>query len=235
MIADRLKVSACCSHEHEDDSAAVALALSTPCSSRANANPPSPTTVDGPRIERAIREVLLAIGEDPDREGLQDTPARVARAYAQVFGGLHESPAKHLSRVFANEGAGEVVICRNIEFHSMCEHHLLPFWGRAHVAYLPNEHEIVGLSKLARTVDVFARRPQVQERLTGQIADALDQHLTPRGVLVVIESEHLCMKMRGVSKQGATMVTTAARGIYTAPGPQRAEVMSLLMQPARTG
>jgi GTP cyclohydrolase IA len=184
--------------------------------------------IDTGRIERAVREILAAIGEDPTRDGLLDTPKRVAKAYTEIFGGLHESPAAHLSKIFTQEGPSEVVICRDIEFASMCEHHLLPFLGKAHVAYLPNGTDIVGLSKLARTVDVFARRPQVQEKLTNQVADALDEHLAPKGVLVVIESEHLCMKMRGAKKQGSTMVTVAARGVFTTLGPLRAEVMSLM-------
>jgi GTP cyclohydrolase I len=189
---------------------------------------PGGKKIDTPRIEAAVREILAAIGEDPTRDGLLDTPKRVAKAYAEIFGGLHETPAAHLSKIFTQEGPSEVVICRDIEFASMCEHHLLPFLGKAHVAYLPNGTDIVGLSKLARTVDVFARRPQVQEKLTNQVADALDEHLAPKGVLVVIESEHLCMKMRGARKQGSTMVTVAARGVFTALGPMRAEVMSLM-------
>ncbi|MCU0689186.1 MAG: GTP cyclohydrolase I FolE [Phycisphaerales bacterium] len=184
--------------------------------------------IDTGRIEKAVKEILIAIGEDPTRDGLLDTPKRVAKAYAEIFGGLHETPDAHLSKIFTQEGPSEVVICRDIQFSSMCEHHLLPFMGKAHVAYLPNGTDIVGLSKLARTVDVFARRPQVQEKLTNQVADALDEHLTPKGVLVVIESEHLCMKMRGAKKQGSTMVTVAARGVFTTLGPMRAEVMSLM-------
>lgn len=184
--------------------------------------------VDEARIERAVREILIAIGEDPDREGLLETPARVARAYGQIFSGLREDPAKHLGRVFT-EATDDVVICRGIEFHSMCEHHLLPFSGTAHVAYQPGGRQVVGLSKLARTVETFARRPQVQERLTNQVASAIMEHVRPRGVLVVIESAHLCMRMRGVNKQGATMVTTAARGCFEETTPVRAEVMSLML------
>jgi GTP cyclohydrolase IA len=184
--------------------------------------------VNKPRIAAAVREILLAIGEDPDRDGLLDTPNRVAKAYAEIFGGLHESPAKHLSKVFVQDSE-EIVICRDIEFYSMCEHHLLPFFGKAHVAYLPNGREVVGLSKLARTVQVFARRPQVQERLNQQIAAAIEESLAPAGVLVVIESEHLCMKMRGVSSQSSVMVTTAARGIFKTRLDLRGEVMNLMM------
>ncbi len=188
-------------------------------------------TVDLARIERAVREILLAVGEDPDREGLVETPARAAKAYATIFAGLSQSPEKHLGRVF-QERTDDVVICRNIEFYSMCEHHLLPFFGKAHVAYRPDGQEVVGLSKLARTVEVYARRPQVQERLTNEVADAIATFLQPKGVLVVIESEHLCMKMRGVNKQHADMVTTAARGCFVDDAAMRAEVISLMMQRA---
>lgn len=188
--------------------------------------------VDHDRIERAVREILLAIGEDPDREGLVDTPRRVAKAYAQIFAGLRHDPAEHLQRIF-EERTDEAVVCRNIEFHSMCEHHLLPFFGRVHIAYMPNGHEVVGLSKLARTVEVFARRPQVQERLTAQIADALMEHVQPLGVAVLIQSEHLCMKMRGVNKQNAEMVTTAFRGVYRDDPAQRIEVLGVLQGGAR--
>lgn len=179
------------------------------------------------RIEKAVREILLAVGEDPDRDGLLDTPKRVAKAYAELFSGLHDDPARHLARVFDEESSG-VVVLRDIEFHSMCEHHLLPFVGRAHVAYLPSGGKVVGLSKLARTVEVFARRPQVQERLTNQIADALVEHLNPAGVAVVIESEHFCMKMRGIHKQGATMITSALRGELKNDPTLRREVLDML-------
>ncbi len=184
--------------------------------------------VDKGRIERAVREILIAIGEDPDREGLLDTPARVARAYGEIFAGLRQDASVPLSRVFS-EATGDTVICRDIEFYSMCEHHLLPFSGKVHIAYLPDAGQVVGLSKLARTVEVFARRPQVQERLTQQIADALVENLAPRGVAVVIESEHLCMKMRGVGKQSPEMVTTAMRGEYRDNQAMRSEVLSLLV------
>jgi len=189
--------------------------------------PPAIREIDQPRIARAVRELLAALGEDVHREGLRDTPVRVARAYAQMFAGLSQSPAAHLGRVFT-EATSDVVICRDIEFFSMCEHHLLPFSGKAHIAYLPAGGQVVGLSKLARTVDVFARRPQVQERLTNQIADAMVEHLAPRAVAVVIESEHLCMKMRGVSKQSATMITTSMRGEYRTNSDLRREVLGLL-------
>lgn len=186
-----------------------------------------PQKIDQPRIERAVREILLAIGENPDRDGLLDTPARVARAYAEIFGGLLADPGEHLARQFDQESDGPVIL-RDIEFHSVCEHHLLPFMGKAHVAYLPAHGKVVGLSKLARTVEVFAKRPQVQERLTTQIADAIELHLAPAGVAVMIESEHMCMRMRGVGKSESTMVTTSLRGVFRDDPEQRREILSLM-------
>ena len=184
---------------------------------------------DLPRIERAVREILLAIGEDPDRDGLRDTPARVARAYAEQFAGLRQRPEDVLTTVF-DADHDEMVLVRDIELYSTCEHHLVPFFGRAHVGYIPNEKgQITGLSKLARLVDLYARRPQVQERMTSQIADALMERLEPRGVIVVIEAEHLCMSMRGVRKPGAKTVTSAVRGCSCSSDSTRAEAMSLLM------
>jgi len=186
--------------------------------------------IDLPRIERAVREILLAIGEDPDRDGLVDTPARVARAYAEQFSGLSQDPEDVLGTVF-DADYDELILVRDIEVYSTCEHHLVPFFGRAHVAYIPNEKgQITGLSKLARLVDVYARRPQVQERMTSQIADALMRVLEPRGALVVIEAEHLCMSMRGVRKPGAKTVTSAVRGSIRDNASTRAEAMSLLLQ-----
>jgi len=182
--------------------------------------------IDLERAEMAVRNLLIALGEDPDREGLADTPRRVAKMYRELFSGVVAAPAVHLKRVF-HEQCDEVVLLRDIDFHSLCEHHLLPFHGRAHVAYLPNG-KVVGLSKLARTVDAFARRPQVQERMTCQIADALMKHLAPKGVVVVVEAEHLCMKMRGVQKPNGTMVTSAVRGTFKESAAARAEVMSLI-------
>jgi GTP cyclohydrolase IA len=180
------------------------------------------------RIERAIREILLAIGEDPDREGLRDTPARVARSYAEQFSGMDMRPADVLTTVF-DADHDEMVLVRDIELYSTCEHHLVPFFGRAHVGYIPNEKgQITGLSKLARLVDLYARRPQVQERMTSQIADALMDTLEPRGVVVIIEAEHLCMSMRGVRKPGAKTVTSAVRGCFLSSKSTRAEAMSLL-------
>jgi len=185
--------------------------------------------VDLPRIERAVREILSAIGEDPDRDGLVDTPARVARAYAEQFSGLSQHPEDVLGTVF-DADHDELILVRDIEVYSTCEHHLVPFFGRAHVAYIPNEKgQITGLSKLARLVDIYARRPQVQERMTSQIADALMRVLEPRGALVVIEAEHLCMSMRGVRKPGAKTVTSAVRGIIRDSATTRAEAMSLLL------
>jgi GTP cyclohydrolase I len=185
--------------------------------------------IDQPRIERAVREILAAIGEDPDRDGLRETPARVARAYAEQFSGLAQGPEDVLGTVF-DADHDELILVRDIEVYSTCEHHLVPFFGRAHVAYIPNEKgQITGLSKLARLVDVYARRPQVQERMTSQIADALMRVLEPRGALVVIEAEHLCMSMRGVRKPGAKTVTSAVRGIIRDSARTRAEAMSLLL------
>jgi GTP cyclohydrolase I len=186
--------------------------------------------VDLPRIERAVREILLAVGEDPDREGLLKTPNRVARSYAQLMAGLREDPRVHLGTVFT-EQYDEVVLLRDIEFNSVCEHHLLPFMGRAHVAYLPGG-KVVGLSKLARLVDGFARRPQVQERLTTQIADALMEELNPVGAACVIEATHTCMTIRGVKKPGSVMVTSALRGIFKDNASSRAEILSLMYSSA---
>jgi GTP cyclohydrolase IA len=186
--------------------------------------------IDLLRIERAVREILVAIGEDPDRDGLVDTPRRVARAYAEQFSGLSHDPEDVLGTVF-DANHDELILVRDIELYSTCEHHLVPFFGRAHLAYIPNEKgQITGLSKLARLVDVYARRPQVQERMTSQIADALMRVLEPRGALVVIEAEHLCMSMRGVRKPGAKTVTSAVRGSIRDNASTRAEAMSLLLQ-----
>ncbi len=183
---------------------------------------------DLPRIERAIREILVAVGEDPERDGLRDTPARVARALTEQFAGLRLEPADVLTTVFDADHE-EMVLVRDIELYSTCEHHLVPFFGRAHVGYIPNEKgQITGLSKLARLVDVYARRPQVQERMTSQIADAMMATLEPRGVIVIIEAEHLCMSMRGVRKPGAKTVTSAVRGSFLSSETTRLEAMSLL-------
>ena len=184
--------------------------------------------VDLPRIEAAVREILAAVGEDPDREGLLDTPARVARAYAETFAGLRQTPADVLDKTFDVEHE-ELILVRDIEVYSTCEHHLVPFHGVAHVGYIPSASgRVTGLSKLARLVDVYAKRPQVQERLTTQIADALVEHLDAQGVIVVIEAEHLCMSMRGIRKPGARTITSAVRGQLRNTA-TRAEAMSLLM------
>jgi GTP cyclohydrolase I len=182
--------------------------------------------VDLGRIERAVREILAAVGEDPDREGLRDTPARVARMYAEMFSGLHEDPRGHLRKCF-NEKCDEVVLVRDISFNSMCEHHMLPFTGKAHIGYLP-DGRLVGLSKLARVVESVARRPQVQERMTETIADLLVEELHARGVAVVIEAVHTCMSVRGVRKPDAVCVTSAMRGRFRSNASSRAEIMTLI-------
>ncbi|GMA18143.1 GTP cyclohydrolase I FolE [Arsenicicoccus piscis] len=184
--------------------------------------------VDEPRIEAAVREILLAIGEDPDREGLVKTPTRVARAYTEMFAGLRQDPTEVLNAVF-EIGHEELILVRDIEVYSTCEHHLVPFHGVAHVGYIPGrDGRVTGLSKLARLVDVFAKRPQVQERLTTQIADALVDTLAPRGVIVVLECEHLCMSMRGVRKPGSRTITSAVRGQLRDPA-TRSEAMLLAL------
>nr|WP_217651150.1 GTP cyclohydrolase I FolE [Geodermatophilus nigrescens] len=185
--------------------------------------------MDAARAEAAVRELLIAVGEDPDRPGLRDTPARVARAYAETFAGLWQDPAEVLATTF-DEDHDELVLVKDIPMYSTCEHHLVPFHGAAHVGYIPGEDgKVTGLSKIARLVDVYARRPQVQERMTRQIADALADVLKPRGVIVVIEAEHLCMGMRGIRKPGSTTVTSAVRGMFRDNAATRAEAMSLVL------
>jgi GTP cyclohydrolase I len=185
--------------------------------------------VDLDRIARAVREILIAVGEDPDRDGLRKTPERVARSYAEIFSGLRMDPGELLTTVF-EEDHEEFVLVKDIELYSTCEHHLVPFHGVAHVGYIPGENgRITGLSKLARLVDAYARRPQVQERLTSQIADTLMRELEPRGVIVVVECEHLCMSMRGIRKPGARTVTSAVRGWFQRSQAARAEAMSLVL------
>jgi len=181
---------------------------------------------DLPRIERAVREILTAVGENPDREGLRETPARVARMYAEMFAGLAVDPRAHLQKVFS-EKYDEVVLVRDISFCSMCEHHLLPFIGTAHVAYIPSGN-VVGLSKLARVVEVVSRRPQVQERMTQDIAQMIEEELDPKGVAVVIEASHSCMTIRGIRKPGSTMVTSAMKGLFRNNVSTRAELMNLI-------
>jgi GTP cyclohydrolase IA len=183
---------------------------------------------DEERVARAVRELLLAIGEDPDRDGLLETPERVARAYREMFAGMRQEPEDVLTTTF-DLGHDEMVLVKDIELASTCEHHLVPFYGYAHVGYVPSEDgRITGISKLGRLVDVYAKRPQVQERLTTQVADALVEIVEPRGVLVVIEAEHLCMTMRGVRKPGAKTVTSAVRGVFRDPA-TRSEAMSLVL------
>jgi len=182
--------------------------------------------VDQPRIERAVREILAAVGEDPDREGLLETPARVARMYAEMFSGLHEDPRRHLGKAFT-EKYDELVLVRDIAFNSVCEHHLLPFMGQAHIGYIPNGR-VLGLSKLARVVEVVSHRPQVQERMTEEIAGLLEHDLGAKGVAVVIEASHTCMTIRGVRKPGSLCVTSAMKGIFRSNVSSRAEVMSLI-------
>jgi len=185
--------------------------------------------VDLDRVARGVREILIGIGEDPDREGLLDTPRRVARAYRELVAGQTQSASEHLGRVFSHESGGDdLVMLRGISFVSLCEHHMLPFTGVAHVAYLPSHGRVTGLSKLARTVDVFARRLQMQERLTTEIADALVEYLDPRGVAVVLEAEHSCLRLRGARKDEARMLTTAFRGAVEHDRMLRAEVLSLM-------
>lgn len=184
--------------------------------------------MDKKRIEAAVREILIAVGEDPEREGLVETPARVARMYEEIFSGLEDDPTRHL-KLF-DEGSEEMVVVRDIPLYSMCEHHLIPFLGKAHIAYIPANGKVIGLSKLARIVDSFARRPQLQERLTGQIADFLYETLEPLGVAVVVEAEHLCMTMRGARASGAKTMTSALRGTMRSDARTRAEAISLLTE-----
>lgn len=185
---------------------------------------------DQPRAEAAVRELLIAVGEDPDRQGLRDTPARVARAYREIFAGLYTDPATVLSTLF-DEDHNELVIVKEIPMYSTCEHHLVSFHGVAHVGYIPNDDgRVTGLSKIARLVDLYARRPTVQERLTSQIADALVERLDPCGVIVVVEAEHLCMAMRGVRKPGATTTTSAVRGQFQTDAASRAEALDLILR-----
>lgn len=187
---------------------------------------PEEFVVDKPRIEKAVREILAAVGEDPEREGLLETPARVSRMYEELFSGLHLDPARHLKKVFS-ETYDELVLVRDISFNSMCEHHLLPFLGVAHIGYIPRGH-VVGLSKLARIVDEVSRKPQVQERMTETIANLLDEELEPKGVIVVLEAEHSCMSIRGIRKPGSVTITSAVRGLFRKNESSRAEAMALI-------
>ncbi|OGB87033.1 GTP cyclohydrolase I FolE [candidate division WOR-1 bacterium RIFCSPLOWO2_02_FULL_46_20] len=183
--------------------------------------------IDQKRIEGAIKEILKAVGDDPNRSGIRDTPKRVAGMYAELFAGLHKDPSKEIS-IFHEEDHEEMVMVKDIPFYSMCEHHLIPFFGRAHVVYIPTSGKVTGLSKLVRVVEGFAKRPQVQERLTSQIADCLMKKLKPRGVFIIIEAEHLCMSMRGVRKPGATTTTSAVRGVFQKNAKTRSEALALI-------
>ncbi|ANB58620.1 GTP cyclohydrolase I [Anoxybacillus sp. B7M1] len=185
------------------------------------------SNVNYEQIEQAVRLILEAIGEDPNREGLVDTPKRVAKMYAEMFSGLNEDPKEHFQTVFSEEHE-ELVLVKDIPFFSMCEHHLVPFFGVAHVAYIPRGGKVTGLSKLARAVEAVARRPQLQERITATVADAIVETLDPHGVMVVVEAEHMCMTMRGVKKPGAKTVTTAVRGSLETDSTARAEILSLI-------
>lgn len=183
--------------------------------------------MDKERIQNAVREILIAVGEDPDREGLIETPKRVANMYEEIFAGLKEDPKQHI-KLFNEHSNDEMVIVKDIPFYSMCEHHLLPFFGKAHIGYIPSDNKIIGLSKLARIVDNFAKKPQVQERLTSDIADFLNDNLQPKGVAIIMEAEHMCMTMRGARAAGAKTQTSALRGIMRSDAKTRAEVLSLL-------
>lgn len=184
--------------------------------------------MDKERIEKAVREILFAVGEDPDREGLKDTPRRMAKMYEEIFSGLNDNPAKHLEIYFQEEKYEELVLVKDIPFYSVCEHHLVPFFGKAHVAYLPKNGRLTGLSKLARVVETVAKRPQLQERITSTVADTIMEKLDPYGVIVVIEAEHMCMTMRGVKKPGSKTMTSAVRGLFRTDPKSRAEVMSMI-------
>ncbi|SKC39827.1 GTP cyclohydrolase I FolE [Maledivibacter halophilus] len=184
--------------------------------------------MDKQKIERAVRDIIEAIGEDPDREGLKDTPRRIAKMYEEIFSGLKEDPGKHLEIYFQDEKHEEMVLVKDIPFYSTCEHHFAPFFGKAHVGYLPKGGKLTGLSKLARVVETVARRPQLQERLTATIAETMMEKLEPHGVIVVVEAEHMCMTMRGIKKPGSKTVTSAVRGLFNKDAKARAEAMSLI-------
>ncbi|HEY8364609.1 MAG TPA: GTP cyclohydrolase I FolE [Haloplasmataceae bacterium] len=184
--------------------------------------------MDKERIEKAVREILIAIGENPDREGLVDTPRRIANMYEEIFSGLNEDPGKHLKIFFQEEKHEELVLVKDIPFYSMCEHHFVPFFGKVHVGYLPKAGKLTGLSKLARVVETVAKRPQLQERLTSTVADTIMKELNPYGVIVVVEAEHMCMTMRGVKKPGSKTITSAVRGLFNTDAKARAEAMSLI-------
>lgn len=189
--------------------------------------------IDQPKIEEAVKMILEAIGEDPNREGLVETPKRVARMYAEIFKGLDEDPSLHLKKCFTEDDHNEMILVRDIALYSMCEHHLLPFYGKAHVAYIPSQGKITGLSKLARVVETIARRPQLQERLTSNVADVIMETLDAKGVVVVVEAEHLCMTIRGIKKPGSFTITSAVRGIFRRNQVSRSEAFSLIKGPLK--
>ncbi len=184
--------------------------------------------MDKKKIESAVRQILEAIGEDPDREGLIETPKRIAKMYEEIFSGLNEDAGEHLEKIFPGENHEELVLIKDIPFYSMCEHHLVPFFGKAHVGYLPKDGKLTGLSKLARVVETISKRPQLQERLTSSVADIIMEKLSPYGVIVVIEAEHMCMTMRGVKKPGSKTITSAVRGVFASDAKVRAEAMSFI-------
>lgn len=184
--------------------------------------------MDNVKIERAVKDILEAIGEDPNREGLRDTPRRIARMYEEIFAGIEKDPKEHLEIYFQEEKHEELVLVKDIPFYSMCEHHLVPFYGKAHVGYIPRDGKLTGLSKLARVLDTISKRPQLQERLTAMIADTIVEKLKPYGVIVVVEAEHMCMTMRGVKKPGSKTVTSAVRGVFQDDAKSRSEAISLI-------
>ena len=186
------------------------------------------SNVDKDKIKRAVRDILEAIGEDPDREGLLDTPDRVARMYEEIYSGIHQDPREHLKVIFQDEEHEELVLVRDVPFYSCCEHHLVPFFGKAHIAYLPKEGRLTGISKLAKVIETLAKRPQLQERITKYAADIIMEELNPYGVIVVVEAEHMCMTMRGVKKPGSKTITSAVRGIFEKDIAARSEAMSLI-------
>lgn len=185
--------------------------------------------MDKAKIEKSVKIILAALGENPDREGLKDTPKRIAEMYEEIFSGLKEDPEKHLQTTFQEDQHEELILQKDLPFYSFCEHHFIPFFGKAHIGYIPDQGKIVGLSKLARVLDGFAKRPQLQERLTSNVADTIFKKLKPKGVIVVLEAEHMCITMRGIKKPGSTTVTSALRGIFNQNAKTRAEVLSLIM------
>lgn len=224
-MADGSRYSAC-GGDDEENGCAPAVPGDSAAAGASTVAAGVKSNVDLKRIERAVREILAAVGEDPDREGLLETPARVARMYAEMFSGLHDDPRIHLKKVFT-EKYDEVVLVKDISFNSMCEHHMLPFHGKAHIGYIP-QGKVLGLSKLARVVEVVSKRPQVQERMTETIADLMVSELNPKGVAVVVEASHSCMTIRGIKKPGSMCVTSAMRGLFRSNLSSRSEIMTLI-------